>query len=91
MNRKYQLRYAAGLYWLIDTGQPGIPYKKPLSMNEAGAEIFHLLQAGLDREEITQALRREYQAPEEVIRADVEQFLAGLAEFGIEEEMGKEV
>ena len=35
----YQLRYAAGIYWLLDMSQPGYPYRKPLPLNEMGAAI----------------------------------------------------
>ena len=80
---RYQLRYAAGLYWLLDMEQPGVPYKKPLSMNEIGADIFRMMAKGLDREQIVEVLCREYQMPRSVIQADVEQFQIRLVEFGI--------
>lgn len=39
-NNGYELRKAAGLYWLLDLRQDGEHYKPPLAMNEMGAEIF---------------------------------------------------
>ena len=83
---RHQLRYAAGLYWLLDTEQPGVPYKKPLSMNEVGADIFRMMVNGMDREQIVETLCREYQMPRSVILPDVEQFHAQLAEYGISNE-----
>ena len=46
MSARFQLRHAAGIYWLLDMEQEIGTYKKPLPMNEAGAEIFKLMQEG---------------------------------------------
>lgn len=78
---RYQLRYAAGLYWLLDTEQPGVPYKRPLSMNEVGADIYQMMTKGLNRKQIVETLCEEYQMPESVILPDVEQFQAQLEEY----------
>lgn len=82
---RYHLRYAAGQYWLLDTWQEGVPYKRPLVMNEVGADIWRMIEQGLNREQILDVLCKEYQAAREMVVQDVEQFLAQLAEFGIEE------
>lgn len=81
---RYQLRYAAGMYWLLDTCQEGVPYKKPLAMNEEGAYIWNMMTQGLKREQIVDALCREYQVPREVVLPDVEQFQAQLAQYGVQ-------
>lgn len=81
---KYQLRYAAGIYWLLDIGQEGVPYRKPLPMNEVGAAIWKMMVQGLDRKQIVEALCREYQVTDETVQRDVEQFQAQLAEYGID-------
>lgn len=81
---RYQLRHAAGMYWLLDTCQEGVHYKKPLSMNEVGADIWEMMVQGLDKEQIVKALCQEYQVASEVVLHDVEQFQAQLAEYGID-------
>lgn len=81
---RYQLRYAAGMYWLLDTWQEGVPYCAPLSMNEVGAHIWNMMLQGLDREQIVEALCKEYGAAREIVLPDVEQFQAKLTEYGIE-------
>lgn len=81
---RYQLRYAAGMYWLLDVEQEGVPYKRPLSMNEVGARIWEMTVKGATREQIVASLCGEYQASRELVEADVEQFLAQLAEYGVE-------
>ena len=80
---RYQLRHAAGIYWLLDTDQEGIPYKKPLPMNEMGAAIWEMMVQGMDKDRIVEALCREYQVAAETVKCDVEQFRAQLAEYGI--------
>lgn len=71
----YQLRCAAGRYWLLDMDQEGVPYKKPLSMNEVGADIWNMIQQGFAREQIVEALCREYHVEKNMVEADVEQFM----------------
>ncbi|MCM1044789.1 MAG: PqqD family protein [Candidatus Gastranaerophilales bacterium] len=75
----YQLRYAAGRYWLLDIDQEGVPYKKPLSLNEVGADIWNMIQQGFAKEEIVEALCREYHVEKDMVEDDVEQFLEMLA------------
>lgn len=80
---RYQLRYAAGIYWLLDIDQEGVPYKKPLPLNEMGATIWEMMVQGLDKEQIVEALCRKYQVTAETVSCDVEQFRSQLAEYGI--------
>ena len=86
---RYQLRYAAGRYWLLDTWQEGVPYKRPLTMNEVGADIWRMMVQGYSREKIVDVLSREYQTSREVVEQDLAQFQAQLAEFGIVETVGE--
>jgi len=92
-NRKsrYQLRSAAGGYWLLDMEQEGVPYKNPLSVNEVGAEIWRRMEEGLEREKIVDCLCQEYQAERAVVSEDVERFQEKLRKFGFspEQESGK--
>lgn len=43
---RYQLRCAAGKYWLLDMEQDGETYRPPLMLNESGAYIFRQYMAG---------------------------------------------
>ena len=38
-DRRYQLRHAAGRYWLLDMQQEGLVYHKPIELNECAAFI----------------------------------------------------
>lgn len=79
----YQLRYAAGLYWLLDMEQSGVPYHRPLALNEVGADIWKLLAQGEEEEKIAEKLSAEYQVSPEAIREDIAQFRQQLEQAGI--------
>jgi hypothetical protein len=74
----YQLRCAAGKYWLIDMKQTGPDYHKPLCLNEGGAYLWELLQNGLEKEQIITHLCHEFNLPPEEVRQDVEGFFMQL-------------
>ncbi len=71
---KYQLRKAAGMYWLLDMEQDGVPYKSPIPMNEAGAFIWKRMEQGMDQETIAEAVSKEYGVDPETALQDVIQF-----------------
>ena len=45
----YQLREAAGTFWLIDMAQSGEDFVVPLQLNETGAALAGALYRGLTR------------------------------------------
>ncbi len=81
---RYQLRYAAGRYWLLDMNQQRNVYKRPMSMNAMGARIWEMLQKGLSDSEIAANLSLEYDADEKEILQDVLEFRQQLAGFGVD-------
>lgn len=76
--QRYVLQKSAGIYWLIDSEQEGVPFRKPLRMNEMGATIWNLKQEGYSVSEIVANLQKEYDADEAVLKRDVEVFMAEL-------------
>lgn len=74
LQNRYCLRYAGGIYWLLDCEQPGVPYREPIPMNEVGADIWRLMEQGHTRAEIVECISAEYGAEQETVRQDVEQF-----------------
>ena len=80
---RYRLRYVAGIYWLVDTGQEGMPYRTPLTMNEVGADIWKMMERGFHQDKITDLLCQEYQVSKETALSDVEQFQKQLVDYGI--------
>ena len=81
---RYQLRYAAGRYYLLDMNQTGVPYKRPMEMNTIGAQIWQMMVKGYTTEQVIQVLASEYEADVADIREDVQQFQGSLITYGIE-------
>lgn len=81
---RYQMRHAAGLYWILDMEQSGVPYRKPLATNEVGARIWELSGQGVDEEGIAEKLSMEYQVGRNEIREDIAQFRLQLERYGID-------
>lgn len=82
-NDQYQLRYAAGRYYLLDMAQEGVPYKRPMELNQIGAEIWQLMVEGYSVEQVVQKIAEEYEAEETDIRGDVLQFQESLIAYGV--------
>lgn len=80
---RWQLRHAAGSYWLLDMMQGLENRKPPLSLNQVGAEIWRSLQQGMKEEAVAEQMSSRYQIDRESALADVRGFLAGLEAQGI--------
>ena len=76
---RWVLREAAGGFWLVDTAQSGRPYRPPLRLNAAGAEIVAALRRGETPEQIASALARREGLPAEDALRDVREFCRALA------------
>lgn len=83
MLERYQLRYAAGQYWLLDMEQDGVPYKQPMCMNVVGAEIWKMMKKDWSIEQMIEVFNKEYQVEKGEIREDIIQFQKQLAAFGV--------
>ena len=79
----YALRYAAGRYWLLDTEQSGVPYKKPLCLNEVGARIWEMMTGEYTCFEICRILAEEYGVSQEEITEDVLMYVKQLKAYGV--------
>ena len=75
---RFQLRHAAGMYWLIDMAPPGGAYVSPVPLNDGGAKLWRMLESGASPEEICQRLCAEYEISIEEARSDVHAFVEQL-------------
>ena len=82
MNKRFRLRKVAGLYWLIDTEQEIGVYKEPLTMNDTGAEIFELMEQGMNNLQIAEILVGRYSSKPEDVLSDIVGFEMHLKDFG---------
>lgn len=81
---RYQLRRAAGNFWLLDMEQSGRKGLNPLPLNESGALIWQRLQEGDDPGQAAQLLAQEYGLEPDEAAEDVRQFIYQLKRQGIE-------
>jgi hypothetical protein len=85
---KYQIRkgvvmeQVCGVYLLISSEEacPPCPYFRPA--NETMAFYWELLEKGYTEKQLLQAAIEEFDAPEEVLRADLHQLLESFVRLG---------
>ena len=85
MNVKLEfiLRDIAGDLLLVPAGKAALDLNGMLALHGVGAEIWKRLPEAEDEEALVQALLQEYEVEEEVLRADVKEFLDSLRQLGI--------
>lgn len=75
MIKAYQLRKAAGTYWLLDMNQKGPAYTKPVPLNESAAYIWQMLEQGKQIEQIAESFANDYEISYEEAITDIRQFI----------------
>ncbi len=80
---RYQLRYAAGLYWLLDMEQEGNGYRRPLPLNETGADIWRALAEEGETDAAAEMLCKKYGIGKDEAGEDVRRFCRQLEAEGI--------
>lgn len=79
----YILREIAGEAVLIPSGQNALEFNGIIALNAISAEIWKLLQANADREQILHSILDAYDVTEEVAAADLDEFLDQLRKLNI--------
>lgn len=82
--KRYQLRYAAGTYWLSDIKPEGKRIPRPLELNETAAGIWKMLEKGKNTEEIAEIFSEGNEGQKKEIQNDIEQFIEQLRENNID-------
>ena len=77
------LREVAGSYLVVAVGARVKEFNGMVNLNETGAFLWKLLEKGVEKEEMINALLSEYDVKAEVAAADVNAFTAKLAEAGL--------
>lgn len=81
--KRYQLRKAAGLYWLIDMEQSGVVRQEQIMLNESGAHIWERYEHLQSMEAVAEELSKEFGISVEQGLADIRQFFRQLEEQGL--------
>ncbi len=83
VKERYQLRKAAGMYWLLDMEQGNPEGKGTVAFNECGAHIWERYKEGCTMDEIAETLHEAYGVPAEEAKADAAAFLKDIKGQGI--------
>ena len=80
---RYQLRKAAGLYWLLDMEQDGAERQDPVVLNESGAYIWEQYRRLGSETSVAEVLSREFGISVQEGLADIRCFFQQLREQGM--------
>lgn len=80
------LRQVLDTYLVMGVGSEAYVPNQIMSVNETGAFLWPLLEAGAEKQDLVNALLKEYDADAETAGRDVEAFLAQLREKALIEE-----
>lgn len=79
----YMLKNVGNEYMIIPTSNTNVNFSKIFNINETSAFIFKNLQEERSKEEILELMSVEYDAPKEVLSADIDEFIKELKKRGI--------
>lgn len=86
IRNKMICRNVAGEHILVPAGEAVSRYGGVFVTTEIGAEIWKMLEQGMEKPAILAALLEEYDVDEATLTADCDQFLQRLLEHGLIEE-----
>ena len=79
----YMLKNVGNEYMIIPTSNTNVNFSKIFNINETAAFIFKNLQEERSKEEILELMSVEYDAPKDVLSADIDEFIKELKKRGI--------
>lgn len=78
----FTLRNIADTWVALPLGGAAVDFTGMLTLNESGVMLWRLLEGGSTREEMADALLREYEVSYEEALSDVDAFVARLNDAG---------
>jgi hypothetical protein len=83
ITKKMMYRNVAGEHILVPAGEAMFEYGGVFVTTEIGAEIWRMLEAGMEKPAILAALLEEYDVDEATLTSDCDQFLQKLLDDGL--------
>ncbi|MBR5247185.1 MAG: PqqD family protein [Clostridia bacterium] len=80
------LKDVAGSKIVIATGEQRLNFNGVITFNDVGAEVFTLLDGNNSVEDIVAKISSDYNAPVEVVKADVEKLIEKMKKHNLIEE-----
>ena len=82
LKENYVLRQVADVWVVLPLGEATMNLDGMIKLNETGMMLWRALEKGAGREQMAEALMAEYAVEREQVLADVDAFVAKLAEVG---------
>ena len=79
------LRQVLDIYAVIGVGSEAYMPNRIMSVNETGAFLWRMLENGAEKQELIDALLREYETDPQTAERDVDAFLKELQDKGLVE------
>ena len=79
----FVLRQVCGENVIVGEGLGTIDFGKLISLNETAADIFKLIQQGLDEDAIVAQMLQEYDVTEDKLRPEVQHLIGQLRSEGL--------
>ena len=73
----------AGDVIVIPAEQALVDFKAIITLNEAGAYLWELLKEDITKEKLLENMLKEYDADENMLSADIDEFISVLEEKGL--------
>ena len=86
IKENFVLRNIADTWVVLPLGEATIDLNGMLSLNESGVLLWKALENGCDKKALIKVLTDEYDVTDEVVSADVDEFLEILRKAGCLEE-----
>lgn len=75
IEKEFILREIAGEYIIVPVGQAALEFNGMITLNETGAFLWKQLLNDVTKEQLLEAMRKEYDVSEEEAGNDIEEFL----------------
>ena len=82
LKKNFVLRDVADVWAVLPTAADTLNFDGMLTLNDSGAMLWKQLEQGADQDALVKALLEAYEVSREQASADVETFMATLAEAG---------
>lgn len=82
-SKNYVVKHLANDIILVHQDEYNVDFSKIITLNEIGLLIINKIQEGLNLEEITNCITKEYDIDEATAKKDAEEFINKLIELGI--------
>lgn len=86
IKKGFAKREIAGSFIVVPVGNKSLEFNGMITLNESGSFFWDCLLEDTTIDKVVEAVMQEYDAPEDLIRADVERFVDMLAKNNLLDE-----